>query len=213
MEQNYVTVTLCVYATVLAKAQTPLLDFVCCPPVVKVENLEWGNSIFSVSLQPWRQGPSDAAASEYLMPYLPFFFSVCTCVSLIIRLWSSIILHRCCHLVVYNCSVPPTVPVHCYELGGTGTLIANYQGTPFDCVHFNHCCPRSSLAPLKPRQHGALQILYCIVLYCIQDRGQTDALSCLLTITFDLDRRVWARYGQEFMTCTPAKVKVKGPLV
>jgi len=21
-------------------------------------------------------------------------------------------------------------------------------------------------APLKPRQHGALQILYCIVLYC-----------------------------------------------
>ena len=40
MGQNYVTVTLCVYATVLAKAQTPLLDFVCCPPVVKVENLE-----------------------------------------------------------------------------------------------------------------------------------------------------------------------------
>ena len=26
-----------------------------------------------------------------------------------------------------------------------------------------------SPAPLKPRQHGALQILYCIVLYCIVD--------------------------------------------
>ena len=40
------------------------------------------------------------------------------------------------HLVVYNrfCSVPPTVPVHFYELGGTGTLFANNQrrpGTPF----------------------------------------------------------------------------------
>ena len=33
----------------------------------------------------------------------------------------AVILHRCCHLVVYNrsCSVPPTVPVHFYELGGT----------------------------------------------------------------------------------------------
>jgi len=31
------------------------------------------------------------------------------------------------HLVVYNlfCSVPSTVPVHFYELGGTGTLFAN----------------------------------------------------------------------------------------
>jgi len=27
-------------------------------------------------------------------------------------------------------------------------------------------------APLKPRQHGALQILYCIVLYCTQVRKQ-----------------------------------------
>jgi len=42
---------------------------------------------------------------------------------------SSIILHRCCHLVVYNrsCSVPlrPTVHVHFCELGGAGTLFAN----------------------------------------------------------------------------------------
>jgi len=42
---------------------------------------------------------------------------------------SSVILHRCCHLVVCNrsCSVPPTVPVHFYELGGAGTLFANNQ--------------------------------------------------------------------------------------
>jgi len=37
------------------------------------------------------------------------FFSICTCVLLMIM-----ILHRCCHLVVYNrsYSVPPTIPVH-----------------------------------------------------------------------------------------------------
>ena len=63
-----------------------------------------------------------------------------------------------CHLVVYNCSVPPTVPVHCYELGGTGTLIANYQGTPFDCVHFNHCCPRSRIEVRPTRYHACYHL-------------------------------------------------------
>jgi len=41
--------------------------------VVKVVKLRWGSSVFSVGPQPWGQGPSDADASEYSMPYLPFF--------------------------------------------------------------------------------------------------------------------------------------------
>ena len=36
---------------------------------------------FNMGPQPWEQGPSYADASEYSMPYLPFFFSVCTYVA------------------------------------------------------------------------------------------------------------------------------------
>ena len=52
--------------------------------MVKVENVRRGNSIFSVP-RPRQRGPSDADASEYSMPHLPVFFSICTCVLLMIR--------------------------------------------------------------------------------------------------------------------------------
>jgi len=39
-------------------------------------------SLKTAALQPWGQSPSDADASEYLMPCLPFFFSICTCLLL-----------------------------------------------------------------------------------------------------------------------------------
>jgi len=91
--------------------------------------------------------PSDADASEYSMLYLPFFFQICTCVLLMITYSKHIQCQRrpslqfCCvslhykyhtsrcHLVVYSrsCSVPPNVPVHFYETGGTGTLVASSQ--------------------------------------------------------------------------------------
>jgi len=70
------------------------------------------------------------------MPYLPFFFSVCTHVLLIINYFAHG--RPCCHLVVYNCScsILPTVPVHFYILGDAGTLFSNN----LRCVprHFNH---------------------------------------------------------------------------
>jgi len=53
--------------------------------VVKVENLKWGNSIFSDGPQPRGQGPPNADETEYSIPYLPFFFSLCTGVLLMIR--------------------------------------------------------------------------------------------------------------------------------
>jgi len=62
--------------------------------VVKVENVRRGNSIFSVP-RPRRRGPSDADASEYSMPHLPVFFSICTCVILMIR-------SRCCEPATNN---------------------------------------------------------------------------------------------------------------
>ena len=61
--------------------------------------------------------------------HLPFIFSICRPYLCCLQQAPVviIILHRCCHLVVYNrsCSVPLTVPVHLYELGGAGTLSAN----------------------------------------------------------------------------------------
>jgi len=102
-----------------------------------VENLSWGYSIFTVGPQPRGQGPSDADASEYSMPLFAFLFLnlyLCFINDQITapracKQLSSIILHKRCHLVVYNrsCSVPPTVPVHLYELGDAETLFANNQ--------------------------------------------------------------------------------------
>ena len=66
--------------------------------VVKVENLRRGNSVFSVAPkfqrgpQSRQQGLSDADASEYSMPYLPFFFSVYMHVSVCLFLYVSCIL-------------------------------------------------------------------------------------------------------------------------
>jgi len=89
---------------------------------VKELHFQRGPLNFSVGLQPRGQGPSDADASEYSTPYLPFFF-LDLCLRLINdQIRSSIILHTCWHLVV-----PPTVPVHFYELGGAGTLFVNDQ--------------------------------------------------------------------------------------
>ena len=82
--------------------------------------------IVSVGPQPWGQGPPDADASEYSMPF------ACN------KQLSSVILHRCCHLIVYNpsCSVP--LPVNFYEVGGTGTLFANNHR----CRNAVACVPR-----------------------------------------------------------------------
>ena len=59
------------------------------------------------------------------MPYLPYFFSVCTCVLLVINYFAQMLSFG----RIYNRSriVPPTVPVHLYELGDAGTLFANNQ--------------------------------------------------------------------------------------
>jgi len=49
-----------------------------------------------------------------------------------------------------------------------------------------------ALKPLKPRQHGALQILYCIVLYCIKNKHKNVVLMvqccwlCMLHISYIL---------------------------
>ena len=60
---------------------------------------------------------------------------------------SSVILQRCRHLVVRtrSCSVPPTLCVYFYELGGAGIqerylILIRGAGTLFPCVprHFNH---------------------------------------------------------------------------
>ena len=52
-------------------------------------------------------------------------------------------------------------------------IISGYATKWFDDVRWQCSC---SPAPLKPRQHGALQILYCIVLYCMSCTcSQADA--------------------------------------
>jgi len=97
--------------------------------VVKVENLRWGNSIFSVGPKPRRQGPSDANASEYSMPYLPET-SIC---------------HQlfCTDVIICNCSVSPTVLCIStnLEMQERCLPIIRGAGTPFPCAprHFNHC--------------------------------------------------------------------------
>ena len=95
-------------------------------PSVHFYHRRRGNSVFSVGPQPRGQGPSDADAGEYSMPYLPFLFSICTCVSLII------ILHKCCHLVGCSCIVQPTLlpvvpPGFCNR--GRGSEIWVYRGS------------------------------------------------------------------------------------
>ena len=46
---------------------------------------------------------------------------------------------------------------------------------PAECISKTERCTyfrtNSGSSPLKPRQHGALQILYCIVLYCTRGIG------------------------------------------
>ena len=125
--------------------------------MVKVENLRRGNSIFSVGPQPWRQGRSDADASKHSMPYLSFFFSICTCVLLMIR-------SRRCEPATSNCRQLfctdfviwsyTTVPVAfrllflCIftnmEVQECYLPIIRGAGMPFPCVprQFNHCCQR-----------------------------------------------------------------------
>jgi len=103
---------------------------------VKVENLRWGNSIFSVGPQPRGQGPSDADASEYSMPYLP---ATSNCYQLF-----------CTDVVVCNCSVSPTVLCIStnLEMQERCLPIIRGAGTPFPCVprHFNRDCCRVSPA-------------------------------------------------------------------
>ena len=67
------------------------------------------------------------------------------------------ILHRCCHLVVYNrsCSVPPIVPVHFDDLGGAGTLSANNQR----CMN---------AVPLRPKAlQSLLTTMYQTAMMCV----------------------------------------------
>ena len=76
----------------------------------------------------------------------------------ITKLWacnkqlSSVILHRCCHLVVYNrsCSVPPTVSAHFYELGDAGMLFANNQR----CRNAVPLCHKT-IQPLLPKTRAS----------------------------------------------------------
>ena len=81
--------------------------------------LRWVNSVFSVGHQPRGQGPPDADASEYSIPYLP---ATSNCRQLFCT--------RCCHLVVCkrSCSVllyiRYTVPVHFYEFAQEQRTIA-----------------------------------------------------------------------------------------
>jgi len=88
-------------------------------------------------------GPSDVDASEYSMPYLPFFFSICTCILLIIKYFAQVL--------SFGRRPYTTVPVafrlpflsiftnleeqECY------LPIISGAGTPFPCVpkHSNHC--------------------------------------------------------------------------
>jgi len=85
--------------------------------------------------QPQVQGPSDADASEYWMPFAFLFLNLYVCF---------INVNYCAQMLsfgrIYNrsCSVAPTVPVQLYELGGTGTLFANNQR-------------RRNAVPLRPK--------------------------------------------------------------
>jgi len=78
--------------------------------------------------QPRGQGPSDADASEYSMPYLSFFFSVCTCV---VFTYSK---HMRCHRrpSLRSCAFFMNLERYLPKMRGAGT--------PFPCVptHFNH---------------------------------------------------------------------------
>ena len=82
------------------------------PITIKVKNLRWGNSTFSVG------SCSHEGSTHYMLMRLNIRRNIFAFLFLNLYLCnkqvSSIILHRCCHLVAHNrcCSVPPTVPVH-----------------------------------------------------------------------------------------------------
>ena len=88
---------------------------------------------FSVPPQPWRQGPSDADVSEYSMPYLPFFFSICTCVLLMIRSTSPF---PCIftNLEVWECYLPIIRGARSCSLASQAplTIVLNSASTTFD---------------------------------------------------------------------------------
>ena len=104
-------------------------------PVVKVENLRWGNSIFSMGPPAIRHGPSGADASEYLMPYLP---AISNCRQF------------CTDVVIWSYSTVPVafcLPFLCIfinlEMQERYLPIIRGAGTLFRCVprHFNHWMP------------------------------------------------------------------------
>ena len=94
---------------------------------------------------PSHQGPPDADASKYLMPYLPFFFSICTCVLLMIRYSHQL----------FCTDVPPAIPVHFYELGGGRTLFVN-----------NPRCRNA--VPLHLKALQPLPSRHCTTVACLQ---------------------------------------------
>ena len=101
--------------------------------VVKVENPRRGNSIFSVG-SPSHEG----RAHQMLMRVnIRYHTIICLQQATLVNYFA----HRCCRSVVYNrsCSVPPTVPVHLYELRGAGTLSANDQRSGPLLRNFSGC--------------------------------------------------------------------------
>jgi len=101
--------------------------------VVKVENPRRGNSIFSVG-SPSHEG----RAHQMLMRVnIRYHTIICLQQATLVNYFA----HRCCRSVVYNrsCSVPPTVPVHLYELRGAGTLSANNQRSGPLLRNFSGC--------------------------------------------------------------------------
>jgi len=101
-------------------------------PVVKVENLRWGKSIFSMGPPAIRHSPSGADVSEYLMPYLP---AISNCRQF------------CTDVVIWSYSTVPVafcLPFLCIfinlEIQERYLPIIRGAGTLFPCIpkHFNH---------------------------------------------------------------------------
>jgi len=101
---------------------------------LKEENLRWGKSIFSVVPQPWRQGPSDADASEYSMPYLPV---TSNCRQLFYR---DVVTRSYTTVPVAAFSLPFLSIFTNLEVQERYLPIIRGAGAPFPCIsrHFNH---------------------------------------------------------------------------
>ena len=87
----------------------------------------------------WGQSPPGADASDYSMPYLPYFFSICTCVLLVISYCAQMLSFWSYTTVPVAFHLPLLCIFTKFEVQERNLPITSGAVTPFPCVarHYN----------------------------------------------------------------------------